>query len=168
MKWGVLKETVFSQLLKDVSGETDKVMCPGLTKYYPEIHENLSTGPKGARAWSFPFSRVDSERCLLFHQNRHQNLNSPLFKVCDNCKCKVLKHRMEITVRKQINKCKDKGQEVKLKTNWRFLSLKSRLSLLHLYKAKNQRMLFEWLFERLKNGDNSGVFLTIFFHRPGI
>ena len=71
-------------------------------------------------------------------------------------------------MRKQINKCKDKGREVKLKTNWRFLSLKSRLSLLHLYKAKNQRMLFEWLFERLKNGDNSGFFLTIFFHRPGI
>ena len=42
VKRGVLKETVFSQLLKDVSGETDKVICPDLTKSYELLTQMIT------------------------------------------------------------------------------------------------------------------------------
>ena len=80
--------TELNQLLDTMLPASGYVPCPGLRNYQAEFGEFVRFHTKNLREWSLPFSRYDSNTCLLWHlpNNVKQSMSSPLFNCCPNCK----------------------------------------------------------------------------------
>ena len=74
-----------------ISRDGEYKFCPGFDEknYYDQYHSIIRYHIKGVRRWEKPFSRIDSDSCLLWHQlaNNASKEDKLSFAVmCKNCK----------------------------------------------------------------------------------